>query len=37
MLSLTFMEFELLHYFLLNKGLALGRSKIVEMVWGYDF
>jgi two-component system alkaline phosphatase synthesis response regulator PhoP len=37
LVNLTFKEFELLHYFLLNKGLALGRSRIVEMVWGYDF
>ena len=35
--NLTFKEFELLHYFLLNRDLALNRSRIMEMVWGYDF
>ncbi|MCL2662530.1 MAG: response regulator transcription factor [Oscillospiraceae bacterium] len=34
---LTFKEYELLHYLMLNKGLALDRSKILETVWGYDF
>ncbi|MCL1952368.1 MAG: response regulator transcription factor [Oscillospiraceae bacterium] len=35
--SLTFKEYELLHYLLLNAGLVLGRDKIMEAVWGYDF
>ena len=35
--SLTFKEYELLHYFMLNKGRALSRDKIMEAVWGYDF
>jgi len=34
---LTFKEYELLHYLMLNKGLALDRNKILEVVWGYDF
>lgn len=34
---LTFKEYELLHYLLTNKGLVLGRDKIMETVWGYDF
>ena len=34
---LTFKEYELLHYFMLNKGIALSRDKIMEVVWGYDF
>ena len=36
-ITLTFKEFELLHYLMLNKGLALDRNKILETVWGYDF
>ena len=34
---LTFKEYELLFYLMLNKGLALDRNKILEVVWGYDF
>ena len=36
-ITLTYKEYELLHYLLLNKGLALSRDKIMEAVWGYDF
>lgn len=35
--QLTYKEYELLHYMLINKGLVLGRDKIMEAVWGYDF
>lgn len=35
-LSLTQKEFDLLHYLLLNRGLALTRARILEAVWGYD-
>jgi two-component system alkaline phosphatase synthesis response regulator PhoP len=35
--TLTFKEFELLHFLLLNPGLVLARDKIMEAVWGYDF
>ena len=35
--SLTFKEYELLYYLMLNTGLALSRDKIMEVVWGYDF
>ncbi|MDR1703549.1 MAG: response regulator transcription factor [Clostridiales bacterium] len=35
--QLTFKEYELLHYLLLNAGLVLGRDRIMESVWGYDF
>ena len=35
--ALTFKEYELLHYMLMNRGLALGRDRIIEAVWGYDF
>ena len=35
--TLTFKEYELLHYLMLNRGLALERDKIMAAVWGYDF
>ena len=35
--NLTFKEYELLYYLLLNAGIALSREKIMEAVWGYDF
>lgn len=34
---LTFKEYELLKYFLMNTGIALTREKLIEKVWGYDF
>jgi two-component system alkaline phosphatase synthesis response regulator PhoP len=34
---LTFKEYELLQYFLLNNGIVLNRDKILETVWGYDY
>jgi len=34
---LTFKEYELLYYLMLNAGLALSREKIMQAVWGYDF
>jgi len=35
--SLTYKEYELLYYLLLNAGLVMSREKILEAVWGYDF
>ena len=35
--ALTFKEYELLHYFMVNKGIALSRDKIMEVVWDFDF
>ena len=35
--SLTFKEYELLHYLFINIGIVLNRDKILESVWGYDF
>ena len=35
--KLTFKEYELLYYLMLNTGLVLSREKIMEAVWGYDF
>lgn len=34
---LTFKEFELLHYLMLNKGIVLSRDKILQEIWGYDY
>jgi DNA-binding response OmpR family regulator len=34
--DLTPKEFELLHYLLLNRGLALTRDRLLEQVWGYS-
>lgn len=36
-LKLTAREFELLHYLVINHGLALSRQQLLEQVWGYDF
>ena len=35
--DLTFKEYELLHFLMLNAGLVLSRDKLMESVWGYDF
>jgi two-component system alkaline phosphatase synthesis response regulator PhoP len=35
--ALTFKEYELLQYLLINKGIVLNRDKILETVWGYDY
>ncbi len=35
--TLTFKEFELLRYLLLNQRIVLSRDRIMEAVWGYDF
>ncbi len=34
---LTYKEFELLHYLVINKGIVLTRDKIMNEVWGTDF
>ena len=36
-LELSFKEFELLTYFVENKGIALSREKILNNVWDYDY
>jgi DNA-binding response OmpR family regulator len=33
--DLTPKEFDLLHYLLLNRGIALSRDRLLEEVWGY--
>lgn len=35
--ELSYKEFELLTYFIENKGLALSREKILNHVWNYDY
>ena len=35
--ELSFKEFELLTYFMENKGIALSREKILNNVWNYDY
>lgn len=36
-IELSYKEFELLAYFLENKGIALSREKILNGVWNYDY
>jgi len=35
--SLTFKEYELLYFLMLNSGIVLSREKLIKSVWGYDF
>ena len=35
--DLSYKEFELLVYFMENKGIALSREKILNHVWNYDY
>lgn len=36
-LELSPTEYELLKYLVINHGIVLSKSKILEQVWGYDF
>ena len=36
-IDLSYKEFELLTYFMENRGLALSREKILNSVWNYDY
>lgn len=36
-IALTFREFELLHYLMLNEGIVLSRDRLLEQVWGFDY
>jgi DNA-binding response OmpR family regulator len=36
-IELSFKEFELLTYFVENRGIALSREKILNHVWNYDY
>ena len=35
--DLTYKEFELLKYLVINKGIVLSRDKIMNQVWGFDY
>ena len=35
--ALTYKEFELLHYLMLNEGIVLTRDCLLERVWGFDY
>ena len=37
LVELSFKEFELLTYFVENRGIALSREKILNSVWNYDY
>lgn len=36
-IELTFKEYELLSYLLINKGIVLGRDNIMEHIWGFNY
>ncbi len=36
-IDLSFKEFELLSYFIMNQGVALSRERILNNVWNYDY
>lgn len=36
-IELSYKEFELLDYFITNRGVALSREKILNNVWNYDY
>ena len=36
-MELSYKEFELLSYFVENRGIALSREKILNHVWNYDY
>ena len=36
-IDLSYKEFELLAYFMENRGIALSRGKILNSVWNYDY
>ena len=36
-IELSFKEFELLTYFITNRGMALSRERILNHVWNYDY
>lgn len=36
-IDLSYKEFELLSYFIMNQGVALSRERILNNVWNYDY
>jgi two-component system alkaline phosphatase synthesis response regulator PhoP len=37
LVELTYKEYELLKYLIMNHGIVVSRDKLLENVWGYDF
>lgn len=37
LVELTFKEFELLNFLIINQGIVLTRDKIMSAVWGFDY
>ncbi|ERJ12602.1 response regulator transcription factor [Haloplasma contractile] len=37
LVTLTHKEFELLHFLLKNKGIALSRDRLLETLWGFEY
>lgn len=35
--TLTYKEFELLHYLMMNEGIVLSRERLLDQVWGVDY
>lgn len=35
--ELTYKEFELLKYLMVNKGIVLSRDKLMDQVWGFEY
>lgn len=36
-IQLTYKEYELLNYLIINRGIVLGRDKLMNEIWGTDF
>ncbi|MDR3165415.1 MAG: response regulator transcription factor [Synergistaceae bacterium] len=36
-ITLTYKEFELLYYLMMNEGIVLSREKLLDQVWGVDY
>jgi len=36
-ISLTYKEFELLQYMMINEDIVLSRDRLLEQVWGFDY
>ena len=36
-ITLTFKEYELLYYMMVNEGIVLSRDRLLERVWGFDY
>ena len=35
--ELTYKEFELLKYLMINQGIVLSRDKLMDQVWGFEY